>query len=45
MKWKIQLIAEGASGEKTEAEIATIEREDLLSPSTAGLTIAEGKAS
>jgi hypothetical protein len=26
-----------------EEEIATIEREDLLSPATVGLTIAEGK--
>jgi hypothetical protein len=31
MKWKIQLIAEGASGEKTEAEIATIERRFAVS--------------
>jgi hypothetical protein len=38
-----RLIAEGVSGKTTEAEIATIEREDLLSPATTGLTIAEGK--
>jgi hypothetical protein len=43
MRWKIQLVAEVASGETTEEEIATIEREDLLSPATTGLTIAEGK--
>ena len=43
MRWKIQLVAEGASGGTTEAEIVTIEREDLLSPATTGLTIAEGK--
>jgi hypothetical protein len=43
MRWKIQLIAEAATGETTEAEVATIEREDLLSPATTGLTIAEGK--
>jgi hypothetical protein len=43
MRWKIRLIAEVVSGETTEAEIATIEREDLLSPATTGLTIAEGK--
>ena len=43
MRWKIQLIAEGASWGTTEAEIATIEREDLLFPATTGLTIAEGK--
>jgi len=36
-------IAEGVCGKTTEAEIATIEREDLLSPATTGLTIAEGK--
>jgi hypothetical protein len=43
MRWKIQLIAEAATGETTEAEVATIEREDLLSPATTGLTTAEGK--
>jgi hypothetical protein len=43
MRWKIQLIAEGASWGTTEAEIATIERDDLLSPATTGLTILEGK--
>jgi hypothetical protein len=45
MRWKIQLVAEVASGETTEEEIATIEREDLVSPATTGLTIAEGKTS
>jgi hypothetical protein len=43
MRWKVQLIAETASGQRIEGEIATIEREDLLSPATVGLTIAEGK--
>src|ERR1700677_1096688 len=43
MRWRIRLIAEGVCGKTTEAEIATIEREDLLSPATTGLTIAEGK--
>jgi hypothetical protein len=43
MRWKVQLVAEAASGETTETEIATIEREDFLSPATTGLTIAEGK--
>jgi hypothetical protein len=43
MRWKVQLIAEVACGETTETEIATIEREDLLSPATTGLSIAEGK--
>jgi hypothetical protein len=43
MKWKIRLIAEAVSGETTEAEIATIEREDLLSPAAIWLTIADGK--
>ena len=37
------LLAEGASCGVPEAEIVTIEREDLLSPATTGLTIAEGK--
>jgi len=36
MRWKVQLIAEAASGETTEMEIATIEREDLLSPAPPG---------
>jgi hypothetical protein len=43
MRWKVQLIAETASGQRIEGEIATIEREDLLSAATVGLTIAEGK--
>jgi hypothetical protein len=43
MRWKVQLIAETASGQRLEGEIATIEREDLLTPATVGLTIAEGK--
>jgi hypothetical protein len=43
MRWKIRLIGEGVSGETTEAETATIEREDSMSPAAIGLTIAEGK--
>jgi hypothetical protein len=39
MKWKVQLIAEGACGDVTETEITTIEREDLLSRATTGPTI------
>ena len=34
---------QGIINPATEEEIATIEREDLLSPATTGLTIAEGK--
>jgi len=43
MKWTVKLIAESGSGERAEEEVATIEREDLLSPATVGLSIAEGK--
>ena len=43
MRWKVQLIAETASWQRIEGEIATIEREGLLSPATVGLAIAEGK--
>ena len=43
MKWTLKLIAESGSGERAEEDVATIEREDLLSPATVGLSIAEGK--
>lgn len=43
MKWKVQLIAETAFGERVGEEIATIEREQLLTPAAVGLTIEEGK--
>jgi hypothetical protein len=43
MKWTIKVVAEVTPGQTVEHEITTLEREDLLSPATVGLTIAEGK--
>jgi hypothetical protein len=44
MKWTVRLVAEARPGELIEHEVATIEREDLVSPATVGLSIAEAKA-
>ena len=44
MKWTVKLVAEPRPGELIEHEVARIEREDLVSPATVGLSIAEGKA-
>jgi hypothetical protein len=44
MKWTVKLVAEVGQGEALEREIATIEREDQVSPASIGLTIAEGKS-
>jgi len=43
MKLTVKLIAESTPGHIVEQEIATVEREDLLSPASVGLSIAEGK--
>ncbi len=39
----VKLVAEPTPGHPVEQEIATLEREDLLSPASVGLSIAEGK--
>ena len=44
MKWTVKLVAEVGQGQALESEIATIEREDQVSPASIGLTIAEGKS-
>jgi hypothetical protein len=44
MKWTVKLVAEAEPGMLVEQEVITIERGELLSPATVGLTIAEGKA-
>jgi hypothetical protein len=44
MKWTVKLVAEVQPGTLVEQEVITVEREDLISPATVGLTIAEGKA-
>jgi|ERR1700677_2655223 hypothetical protein len=44
MKWTVKLIAETCPGESVEHEVASIERTEVVSPATVGLTIAEGKA-
>ena len=41
MKWTVKFVAEG---QPETQEVITIEREDLITPATVGLTIAEGKA-
>ena len=43
MKWTVKLIAETRPGESVEHEVASIERAEVVSPATVGLTIAEGK--
>jgi hypothetical protein len=43
MKWTVKLVTEVVPGKSIEEEVATIEREDLASPATVGLAIAEGK--
>lgn len=43
MKWIVKLVAEVTPGNTVEHEIATLEREDRLSPAVVGLSIAEGK--
>jgi len=43
MKWTVKLVTEVVPGKTIEEEVATIEREDLVSPATVGLAIAEGK--
>lgn len=44
MKWTVKLLAEIHSAESVEHEVATIERADVASPATLGLTIVAGKA-
>lgn len=44
MKWTVRLVAEPRPGELIEHQVATTEREDLVSPATVGLSITEGKA-
>jgi hypothetical protein len=43
MKWTVKLIAAARNGESVEHEVASIERAEIVSPATVGLTIAEGK--
>jgi hypothetical protein len=43
MKWIVKLVAEPTPGHAVEQEIATLEREELVSPESVGLSIAEGK--
>jgi len=44
MKWTVKLVAEVHPGTLVEQEVITVEREDLNSPATVGLAIAESKA-
>ena len=44
MKWIIKLVFEAAPGSSVEHELGIIERAEVISPATVGLTIAEGKA-
>jgi len=44
MKWTIKLLFEAALGSSVEHELGTIERAEMISPATVGLTLAEGKA-
>ena len=42
MKWTVKLVTEVVPGEPIEQEMATLEREDLVSPANVGLAVAEG---
>src|SRR5262245_11133392 len=44
MKWTVRLVAETATGELVEQQVGQIEREELITPASLGLSIAEGKA-
>ena len=44
MKWTVKIVGEAGPGELVEEEVVTIEREELMTPASIGLTIAEGKA-
>jgi len=42
MKWTVKLVTDVVPGKPIEEEVATIEREDLVSSATVGLALAEG---
>jgi hypothetical protein len=44
MKWAVKVVAEFKPGEFVEHDVATVEREDVISPAALGLSMAEGKA-
>ena len=44
MRWKVTLVAEVESGQSIEHDIASVDRDDRITPATLGLSIAEGKA-
>src|SRR3977135_1366977 len=43
MRWTVTLVAETEPGHVTEHPLAHVEREDTITPSSLGLSIAEGK--
>jgi hypothetical protein len=43
MRWRVTLVAEVEPGQRIEHEIASVDREDRITPATLGLSIAEGK--
>ena len=44
MRWKVTLVAEVESGQSIEHDIASVDRDERITPATLGLSIAEGKA-
>ena len=44
MRWKVTLVAEVEPGQSIEHDIASVDRDDRITPATLGLSIAEGKA-
>jgi hypothetical protein len=44
MRWKVTLVAEVESAQSIEHDIASVDRDDRITPATLGLSIAEGKA-
>ncbi|MEP7305238.1 MAG: hypothetical protein ABJA98_06955 [Acidobacteriota bacterium] len=44
MRWKVTLVAEVESGQSIAHDIASLHRDERITPATLGLSIAEGKA-
>jgi hypothetical protein len=44
MRWTVKLVAEVEPGQSVEHDIASIDRDERITPSSLGLSLAEGKA-
>jgi hypothetical protein len=43
MRWTVTLVAEVEPGQRIEHEIASVDRDDRITPATLGLSLAKGK--